>query len=516
MATGRPDAAAGDTADAPRSPFKALYDLHSWLGLACGLILYVICFAGVLALFTRELGPWQRGETDWPTRLTLAAFDGAMTRALDGMPATAPRSVQVIMPTPYSSVLTIRVRGNRGAPERIGHFDPATGQETTYVKPVAADVLTRLHTDLLLPQPFGRYLVGLLGLAMVASVISGLILHRKFIREFFVLRLGQSRRLLWTDLHKSIGLWGLPFHLVMALSGTILGVVGLALPLASAVAFKGDLDAATRAMAEGPGPAAAVAPAATIPASRAIAAARDAYPALVPCILSIRGYGTDGARIQVMGDVPGALAYYPWVTLDGVSGEVLSITDWSRETAGRLVYAMVTPLHYGSFGGLGAKILYALMGAGTCAVILSGLLIWRTRWSADGAAPTGAAVIWDRLIQSVGCGLPFASVLLLIACRLLPPGPSGSEPVMTGLLLAIWAAAAVQVWRHPPVQAGRDILRVTGGVLLLFPIISWYDAGRHLFDVIFAGGLATVSVDIVAALIGAGLLIALRRQSNCE
>ncbi|MEO0612460.1 MAG: PepSY-associated TM helix domain-containing protein, partial [Pseudomonadota bacterium] len=35
------------------------YDLHSWSGIALGLVIYAVCFTGCFALFRYELSPWE-------------------------------------------------------------------------------------------------------------------------------------------------------------------------------------------------------------------------------------------------------------------------------------------------------------------------------------------------------------------------------------------------------------------------------------------------------------------------
>ncbi|MEL6367829.1 MAG: PepSY-associated TM helix domain-containing protein, partial [Pseudomonadota bacterium] len=43
-----------------------IYDLHSWTGVALGIIMFFVCFTGSLALFHHEFEPWEdelrRGE----------------------------------------------------------------------------------------------------------------------------------------------------------------------------------------------------------------------------------------------------------------------------------------------------------------------------------------------------------------------------------------------------------------------------------------------------------------------
>ena len=109
-------------------------------------------------------------------------------------------------------------------------------------------LLTHLHTDLYLPQPFGRYLVGFAGMAMLLAIIAGIVIHIKWRKEFVMLRPKRSWRLLLTDQHKLLGLWSLPFTFILAFTGTILGLLGLISPILALAAFNGDVEKATVAV----------------------------------------------------------------------------------------------------------------------------------------------------------------------------------------------------------------------------------------------------------------------------
>ncbi|MFS8067164.1 MAG: PepSY domain-containing protein, partial [Byssovorax sp.] len=39
--------------------FKALWDVHAWLGVTAGLFLYIICFTGIFLAYRDELDVWQ-------------------------------------------------------------------------------------------------------------------------------------------------------------------------------------------------------------------------------------------------------------------------------------------------------------------------------------------------------------------------------------------------------------------------------------------------------------------------
>ena len=71
-------------------------------------------------------------------------------------------------------------RGPR-APRRL-HLERAAAWETSALRQFLVD----LHVQLYLPDPWGLILTGILGLMMMAAVISGVLMHRHLIRDLFV------------------------------------------------------------------------------------------------------------------------------------------------------------------------------------------------------------------------------------------------------------------------------------------------------------------------------------------
>ncbi|MFC3229717.1 PepSY-associated TM helix domain-containing protein, partial [Marinibaculum pumilum] len=471
-------------------PFlKALYGLHRWLGLGLGLLLYLVCVSGTVALFTAELAPWARagmaatatGPAAAPDNLT--GLDRQLDRLL-GEAGGRAASIFVHLPDGWRDHAEIAMQPHGdGPPQRIA-VDATDGRPAPAGGSIAAEIVTRLHTDLLLPSPLGRYLVGGLGAAMLVSLLSGILLHRRILSDLFTLRLGRSLRLAWSDSHRSLGLWGLPFHLMMALTGAMLGFAAPALTLAAATAFDGDLAAAFAAIGDPPA-AATGRDAAPLPASRLLDHATAALPGLVPDRMEIREAGDAGATATVMGRLPGRLVYLPYVVLEAATGRVLSIADWSSGSIGRQVYAAVTPLHYGSYGGLGLKLLYALLGIGTCLLVASGLHIWNSRHVGAG----GSALLVRRLTGGMVHGLPFAIAGLFLAERLVGRAAEPAAGWLPWLFLTLLVAGLAWPWWRGTTAAARDLTRLLGLLLVLLPVATFLTTGTSPAGALAAGTL---------------------------
>jgi uncharacterized iron-regulated membrane protein len=90
--------------------------------------------------------------------------------------------------------------------------------------------------------------VSALGAMLVGLVVSGLFAHPRLFRDAFNLRLKGSALLEQVDMHNRLSVWGMPFHLMIVVTGAYFG---LALPFLAVAAnefFNGDREAAIEAV----------------------------------------------------------------------------------------------------------------------------------------------------------------------------------------------------------------------------------------------------------------------------
>jgi uncharacterized iron-regulated membrane protein len=68
----------------------------------------------------------------------------------------------------------------------------------------------------------GYWIVGMAAMAMLAALVTGVVMHRKIFRELFTFRPNKHTQRSLLDLHNRTGVIALPFHFVFALSGLII------------------------------------------------------------------------------------------------------------------------------------------------------------------------------------------------------------------------------------------------------------------------------------------------------
>jgi len=191
--------------------------VHKWASLACTAFLLVLCLSGLPLVFKDEL----RGLLhDQPARAVLPAdtsridLDAVVERARARHPGHIAWVVFVDDDEPEITVSLLPSAKAPPAQARRLKFDSRTGELLREIEPEETrpqdflDVMLRLHRDLFVGLPGGLFLAAI-GLAFVASLISGVVVYAPFARtlDFGTVRRGGSTRLRWLDLHNLLASW---------------------------------------------------------------------------------------------------------------------------------------------------------------------------------------------------------------------------------------------------------------------------------------------------------------------
>jgi uncharacterized iron-regulated membrane protein len=175
---------------------------------------------GSLSVFDKEIDCWMMPATRLPPAETVA-----LDRAAETARRLAPASGQwrFFLPTERTPQLRLQYRDAKGE-SRFRDLHPATGEALPEAGTLAGTgFIFPFHFSLHLRwRSIGYWLVGLAGMAMLALLVSGVVIHRKLFREFFILRWQRRLPRATLDVHNATGVLGLPFHFVMTLSGLVI------------------------------------------------------------------------------------------------------------------------------------------------------------------------------------------------------------------------------------------------------------------------------------------------------
>ncbi|MEM8995447.1 MAG: PepSY-associated TM helix domain-containing protein, partial [Acidobacteriota bacterium] len=409
----------------PKNRQRTWFDIHSAAGVVLGLAMFVVSFSGVLSLFAAYYPAWERTDLRVPSGATFDP-DGALQALKEHDPgawarlpvARAPeaagedyRPSPLFLFAPTSALPFTHIRWFDGAAREAFDYyvDVRSGRVVSQAELGLRQTLVHFHTDLLLPPPFGRYLVGVLGVGFLFVIISGVFFHRKMLGQMFVFRRSKNLRQLMADSHKLFGVWGLLFHAMITFTGAFLGLIGILLLISALTVYRGDQEAAFAAVvapaAEPVGDAAPM-----LPLGEILERSRAVWPEMDPVRLTLYAYNDRMAEVAVSGPLEGRLAIGgatgSELVLGAVDGEVRRRTDWANGSVSQRLVAWIVPLHYATFGGLLLKLAYCLLGLGSALMSVTGLLVWLERRA-------GAGFRWlERLTIGVCAGQPAATALL--------------------------------------------------------------------------------------------------------
>lgn len=423
------------------STVKRGLSAHAAIGLLAGALLYIVCLSGTLLVFYEE---WQRFEQvqETPPQMTQIS-PAAVQRGVEALMASEkgrPQTTHLYVDMPVAELPTTRVITDT----QSVHID-ATGNIVGPERIEWANFLYGLHYTLNIPVAQGLVgitIVGILGMLMIALAISGLIAHPRIFRDAFRLRTRHNGGVALSDWHNRLSVWTLPFTLAIAVTGA---VIGLATVTGSALAqryYGGDIEAmyATLFGEEGE-PDAAPAPLPDVAAALRYMEAN--HPEVRLTYATIHEPGTAGQHVQLVAEHPRRLIFGEYYMFDA-AGNFEGTAGLSDGALGQQAAASNYDLHFGNYGGLPVKIVYAVFGLALTVVSATGVYIWLGKRRRRGIDEPRLYAAWSAVVW----GAPFALALTLLV-RFAFGNAAPFAPIFWGLLALLVLAAALAPSRLP-------------------------------------------------------------------
>lgn len=417
------------------STVKRALSAHAAIGLLAGALLYIVCLSGSLLVFYEE---WQRVETPAAPQMTSISPE-AVQRGMEAMMAREAGktpTTHFYVDMPLEELPTTRVITDTES----YHID-AEGRLVGTEDIEWSTFLYALHYTLNISAGnglIGITLVGILGMLMLALAITGVVAHPKIFRDAFRLRTRHSGGVAMADWHNRLSVWTLPFGIALSLTGAVIGLGSISAYAAAAVFYKGDVEAlyATIFGEEGePDEAKAPLPDVVTPL-RYVA---EHYPDVRVAYVTVHEPGTAGQQVQVVAEHPRRLIFGEYYMFDA-KGNFTGTAGLSDGELGSQAAASNYRLHFGNYGGLTVKIIYALLGLALTAVVATGSYIWLGKRRRRGIVEprlhaAWSAVVWGSPLMlavtlaarfTLGHEAPFAAIFwiglaILIGAALMAP-----------------------------------------------------------------------------------------------
>jgi uncharacterized iron-regulated membrane protein len=345
--------------------------LHLWSSVACTVFLLLLCFTGLPLIFHDEIAHW--GE---PGVSRLQKSDGRHGTDLDAIAADAQRrrpgeAIRFLSVDEEGETVHVFLGVTLGARENsaVLQYDGWTGG---YVResPLQQGIMRlmfRLHVDLFAGLP-GMLFLGGMGLLFLLSLVSGVVLYGPFMRKlpFGAVRGGFGEKLRWLDLHNLLGIATAFWALVVGATGV---VNTLAVPIFDHWQST-ELAALIEPWRDRP------LPNSLTSVQLAVQAAEAHLPGKELAFVAFPGTSFAGAHhygVYVRGKSPLTKRLIMPVMIEAERGAISGAREMPWYVS---VLKLSQPLHFGDYGGLPLKIVWALLDLVTIGVLLSGLYLW--------------------------------------------------------------------------------------------------------------------------------------------
>ncbi|MFT8480287.1 PepSY-associated TM helix domain-containing protein [Gluconobacter oxydans] len=440
-----------------RSDILRVYrEVHSWVGICAGLLLFVAFFAGAISMFEQPLQSLTTPRLDMPAAVPLSRTPELLDQIFRAYPQARQNYTVVLAPDrslPGRVAWPVRPpHGHDFGPLLVATLAPdgALVVRQQAVAPVA-HFIDMLHQKLGLPLPqsISRPVMGIVALLYGLALLSGVIIFLPtLVRNLFAFRLGEGSRKFWLDLHNLLGFFSLPFHIVMALTSVVFAFHDPIFAVQGRLfggppASRAPIHAASRSLdSEQQGAPALLAP------DELVEALNKAAPGFTPTTLAYSRNGHGGMMLRVSGQdsrysLRGPTAGF--ATVDPATGRILS-SDYlpGHQKAGFAILTVFFALHFGSFGGTATRWGYVVLGLAGAVMFYTGNRLWvnarRRREKAAGLSQDSLSTrLLARLTPGWATGCVAGCAVILAAGYAVPDVMTGDN--VEGVYYAVFLAS---------------------------------------------------------------------------
>lgn len=376
------------------SSVKTWHWIHKWTSLVCTVFALLLCVTGAPLIFAHEIDHALGNTVDPPA---LTREEEAETARVGGRPridemiedARRRRPGHVVQfisqdddeKDLYYVRLAERVDAERAS--ALYAYDGRTAKMLAEypLEQGVMNVFIRLHIDLFAGLP-GTLFLGAMGVVLLASIVSGVVLYGPYMRKlaFGSIRTRRAARIFWLDVHNLLGIVTLGWFTIVSATGV---VNTLSAPIFRQWQATHLAEMLAPYRTETPSAGAVDAPHPEEAPQRALESALAHVPDSELGFMAFPGNAFAGPHQYVAflrGNTPLRGKLLTPVLLDARDGRVLD----SRELPAYVSALLLSqPLHFGDYGGTPLKVVWLVLDLLSIVVLGSGLYLWLRKRSAS-------------------------------------------------------------------------------------------------------------------------------------
>jgi len=500
---------------APARLRHAMDYLHTWAGVLCSALLFLVFFMGTLSVFDQEIDRWMMPATR-VAQPAAVSFDRLARPHLERL---APDAKQWTVQYPSSRAPAMRISWFENGETRSRDIDANTGQ----LLPQAG---SKGGTGFFFPFHYsfhiqwldlGYWLLALVSIAVLALLVSGVIIHKKIFTDFFAFRPAKSRQRALLDLHNVSAVLLLPFHFTITLTGLIILVFIYTKP-GIALVYGKQADKVTReafGLVVRP-PSGQRGDLASV--DKMAAQAQRLWGGGQIRRVTVRNPRDAHASVDFQRRPHDQISYDTYMlTFDGASGALLGRADLSPTLA---LQRFFTGLHMLPFDHWWLRWIYFGMGLVSCVMIGTGMLLWVEKRRARQAKEGRCSYRVVNAVAAAGSvGVLVATLAMLVSNKLLPEAIMGRALLEQCMFFLAWTGTLVhalaRAWQpHAGEDLGtawREQAWASAFLALLAVVLNGALTGDHLLRTIGQANMAVAGTDLVLLASAALAVMAARR-----
>ncbi|TNC08161.1 PepSY domain-containing protein [Methylobacterium terricola] len=346
--------------------------IHTWSSVVSTAFMLMLCLTGLPLIFYHELDEAFGTAPELPV---LAAgtphlpLDRLVETAQTLRPKEAPQFLLIDRDEPDLVFVSLSRDLRTSPPESLFAMDWRVARvvQEPKLRPSPIAWLLKLHVDMFLGLG-GKLFLGLIGVLFALAIVSGVILYGPAMRKlpYGTVRRDRTRRIYWLDWHNLVGVTTLGWAMLVAGTGTVNTWADLMLKLwqrdqlAAMTAHDRSLPATGR----------------RIPVADAAAVALATTPGKTLRFIAYPGTAVSSDRhyaVFLAGATPLTGRLLDIVLVNAQTGRIAAhaAMPWYAQAV-----FLSQPLHFGNYGGLPLKLLWAVLDLATIVVIVTGLYLW--------------------------------------------------------------------------------------------------------------------------------------------
>ncbi|MCG8733242.1 PepSY-associated TM helix domain-containing protein [Tenacibaculum finnmarkense] len=490
--------------------YNVFFNTHTVSGIVISVALYVIFFAGAFSFFKEEIINWEKGTFVKQTPKENVNYDGILNALKNDYQLEGRDILFRLQKKGEEAFISLSPSKDSLASKKAktaAYFSLNTNtyERKSYTEFYSlGEFIYRLHFFSQLPY-IGIYLAGLVSVFFLFAIVTGIIVHwKKIVSNFYTFNPKLILKRVWADAHTALGVIGLPFQLIYALTGAYFGLSILVL-LPANFLYNNNQDKLLEDLRP------------QLKTYPWIAKTTQQIPSANDFVVknaqrwkntkikrfTIKNYGGTNMKYQLMVNQSEKIHFLAQgrITIDAFTNKIEDIKAPEKEVYLENIQASIGKLHFGHYGGIGLKIIYFILALITCFVIITGVLIWLEARNKK-SIPLSKRLYTNKVghIYMAICLSLFPVIALsFIFVKLLPQAYNNDRKSLIYYFFFISWLIAIIILRYVRNNYKTNKYTLwTGGILgLLIPIINGFVTNNWIWKTYKAQQYDILTIDLL-------------------